>query len=246
MKRRITLVHVSALLVACALLIFVAGCSRSTPAPTPAPEIVPPFSRDEVVPDEAVVEVDREKGAALALQDGAQVTLPPGALIQNATVTLRTARQIPAAPIPLSIIGTAYEVLIDGSELTGVALVRLPLLPGVTPDQYELAPYRWTGRTWERVATRDMSGGVQFGVNAPGTFAVLGRWRLADASIALIKPETLPGQQSVPLTVAGQYRFSAIPALQNDLVPARLTVKQDTSGGAGQVAGYPGQDATVD
>jgi len=246
MKRRITLVHVSALLVACALLIFVAGCSRSTPAPTPAPEIVPPFSRDEVVPDEAVVEVDREKGAALALQDGAQVTLPPGALIQNATVTLRTARQIPAAPIPLSIIGTAYEVLIDGSELTGVALLRLPLAPGVTSDQYELAPYRWTGRAWERVATRELSGDVQVGVDAPGTFAVLGRWRLADATIALIKPDTLPGQQSVPLTVVGQYRFSAIPALQNDLVAARLMIKQDTSGGAGQVAGDPGQDATVD
>jgi len=246
MNRHTTLVHASALLLACALLISVAGCSRSTPAPTPAPAIVPPFSRDEIAPDETAAEVDREKGAALVLQDGAQVILPPEALVQNATATLRTAHQTPAAPIPLSIIGNAYEVLIDGSELTGVALVRLPLLPGVTPDQYELAPYRWTGRTWERVATRDMSGGVQFGVNAPGTFAVLGRWRLADASIALIKPETLPGQQSVPLTVAGQYRFSAIPALQNDLVPARLTVKQDTSGGAGQVAGDPGQDATVD
>ncbi len=246
MKRRTTFVHVSAMLLACAFLICVAGCSRSTPTPTPAPAIVPPFSREDIAPDEAVAEVDREEGATLALQDGAQVTLPPGALVQNATVTLRTAHQIPAAPIPLSIIGTAYEVLIDRSELTGVALLRLPLSPGVTSDQYDLAPYRWTGRTWERVTTRDLSGGVQFGVNAPGTFAILGRWRLADASIALIKPETLPGQQSVPLTVAGQYRFSAIPALQNDLVAARLMIKQDTSGGAGQVAGDPGQDTTVD
>ena len=246
MKRRITFAHVSAMLLACALLIWVVGCSRSTQTPTPPPAIVPPFSRDKTAPDEAVAEVDKEEGATIELQDGAQVTLPPGALAQNATVTLRTAQQAPAAPIPLSITGTAYEVLIDGSELTGVALLRLPLSPGVTSDQYELAPYRWTGRTWERVTTRDLSGGVQFGVNAPGTFAVLGRWRLADASIALIKPETLPGQQSVPLTVVGQYRFSAIPALQNDLVAARLMVKQDTSGGAGQVAGDPGQDTTVD
>ncbi len=234
------------MLLACAVLIWVTGCSRSTPTSTPAPAVVPPFSREEMPPDEAVAEVDKDKGGTIGLQDGTQATLPPGSLAQNATVTLRTAQEVPAVPVPMSMIGAAYELLIDGSELTGVALLRLPLAPGVTPDQYEFAPYRWTGRTWERVTARDVTGGIQFGVNDPGIFAILGRWRLADASIALIKPETLPGQQSVPLTVVGQYRFSAIPALQNELVPARLVLKQDTSGGAGQVAGDPDQDTTVD
>ena len=246
MKKRIILARVGAMLLACALLIGITGCSRSTPTATPAPVIVPPFSRDEIAPDEAIAEVDKDKGGAVGLQDGTQVTLPAGALAQNATVTLRTAQESPAVPIPMSLIGSAYEFLVDGSELNGVALLRLPLPPGVTPDQYEFAPYRWTGRTWERVTARDMTGGVQFGVDDPGTYAILGRWRPADASIALIKPETLPGQQSVPLTVVGQYRYSAIPALQNELVPARLVVKQDTSGGAGQVAGDPDLDATVD
>ena len=246
MKKGTILTRIGAMLVACTLLLWITGCSRSTSTPAPVPSVVPPFSRDEVAPDEATAEVDKDKGVTIGLQDGAQVTLPPGALAQNATLTLRTALDAPAAPIPLSIIGAPYEVVIDGSELTGVALLRLPLPPGVTPEQYEFAPYRWTGRTWERVTTRDLTGGVQFGVDAPGIFAVLGRWRFADASIALIKPETLPGQQSIPLTVVGQYRFSAIPALQNGLVPARLVVKQDTSGGAGQVAGDPDQDTTVD
>ncbi len=127
-----------------------------------------------------------------------------------------------------------------------MALLRLPLPPGVTPDQYEVAPYRWTGRLWERVTARDVTGGVQFGVNEPGTFALLGHWRLADATVALVKPDTAPGQQSIPLTVVGQYRYSAIPPLQDGLVPAQLVLKQDSSGGAGLVAGDPDQDKTVD
>jgi hypothetical protein len=44
----------------------------------------------------------------------------------------------------------------------------------------------------------------------------------------------------------GQYRYSAIPALQYGLVPATLVLKQDSSGGAGLVAGDPSLDKTVD
>jgi hypothetical protein len=229
-----------------AALFLLIGCNRSTPTPAPAPAVVPPFSREELPPEEAIVQVEHDQGGTIALEDGAQVTLPAGALVADATVTFRTALGAPPAPLPASILGRAYELLVEDSELTGVALLRLPLPPGVTPDQYEIAPYRWTGRVWERVTARDVTGGIQLGVSQPGIVALLGRWRLADATIALVKPDTVPGQASIPLTLVGQYRYSAIPALQDDLVPARVVLKQDSSGGAGLVSGDPSQDITVD
>ena len=203
------------------------------------------------MPDEAVVQVDKAKGGTISLQGGAQLTLPPGSLSEDATVTFRTAASPPPAPIPQSLTGQAYEMAIEGAgaappDLSGIALVRLPLPPGVTPDQYEVGAYRWTGRLWERITGRDVTGAVQFGVNEPGTFALLGKWRLADATVALVKPDIPPGQQSIPLTVVGQYRYAAIPALQDGLVPARLELKHDSSGGAGLVAGDPSLDTTVD
>lgn len=236
-----------AALLAVALLIL-AGCGTGTPTPAPTPVaiVVPPFGEEQLEPEEAVVEVERAQGGTISLQGGAQVTLPADSLASNATVIFRTATNPPAVPVPASRLGQAYELLIDGSELTGVASLRLPLPPGVTPDQYEIAPYRWTGRLWERVTARETTGGVQFGVDEPGIYALHGRWRLADASLALVKPETIPGQQSIPLTVVGQYRYSAIPALTDGLVAAQLVLKQDSSGGAGLVAGDPSLDQTVD
>lgn len=229
-------------------LIFLAGCRGNAPAPTltPAAVVVAPFGTEQPEPDEAVVDVDKAKGATIALQDGAQAAVPPGGLADDATLTFRTALDSPAVPVPLGLVGQAYELLVDGSELTGVASLRLPLSAGVTTDQYDVAPYRWSGRLWERVTARGAAGGVEFGVSEPGIYALLGRWRLADASLALVKPETPPGQQSIPLTVVGQYRYSAIPALEDGLVPARLVLKQDSSGGAGLVAGNPALDETVD
>jgi hypothetical protein len=50
---------------------------------------------------------------------------------------------------------------------------------------------------------------------------------------------------SIPFTVTGQYRFSALPALQRGYTPVRLTLKRDTSGGAGQVTGDVSLDETV-
>jgi hypothetical protein len=236
------MLRVAGLLMLLALLMT--ACSRATPTPTPAP-IVPPFTRDELRADAAVAEVQATRGGTIALNDGAQATLSPGALVGDATVTFRTATDTPGVPIPSSILGQAYELAVDGSEMSGVALIRLPLPPGVTPDQYKIAPYRWTGRLWERVATRESAGGVQFGVPEPGVFALLGEWRLADAALALIRPDTPPGQQSIPMTIVGQYRYSAVPAMQDGLVPAQLVLKQDTSGGAGLVSGDPNLDSTV-
>lgn len=229
-------------------LMMLSGCrgAARTATPTPVSVVVPPFGAEQLEPDEAVVQVDKGKGGTISLRDGAEATVPAGSLAADATVTFRTAASPPAVPVPSSMIGQAYELQIDGSELTGVASVRLPLPPGVTSDQYEVAPYQWNGRLWERVTTRGGTGDVEFGVAQPGTYALLGRWRLADASLALVKPETPPAQQSIPLTVVGQYRYSAIPALSDGLVPARLTLKQDSSGGAGLVAGDPSLDKTVD
>ena len=64
--------------------------------------------------------------------------------------------------------------------------------------------------------------------------------------MALARPETTPGQQNVPLSASGQYRYTALPALQDGYVQARLTLKQDTSGGAGRVTGDETLDRTVD
>lgn len=234
--------------VVAAALLFLSGCrgGSSTPSPTPGSVVVPPFGTEAPTPDEAVVQVEKTQGGTVTLQDSAQVTVPANGLAEDATVTFRTATAAPAAPVPLSILGQAYELVVDGAELTGLAQLRLPLPPGVTPDQYDVAAYRWTGRLWERVTERAVTGGIQFGVNGPGMFALLGRWRLADAALALIKPETAPGQLSIPLSIVGQYRFSAIPALQDGLVPARVVLKFDSSGGAGLTSGDPTQDTSVD
>jgi hypothetical protein len=230
-------------------LLLLAGCkgaSTPTAAPTPGTALVAPFSTEQAEPDEAVVQIQKDKGGTITLQDGAQVTVPAGALTEDASVRFKTAINPPAAPVPLSILGRGYELTIDGAELTGAALLKLPLPPGVTPDQYEVGAYRWSDRLWERVTAKNLTGAIQSGVNEPGTVALLGKWRLADAAIALVKPETTPGQQSIPLTVAGQYRYSAIPALQDGLVPAHLELKYDSSGGAGLVTGDPSLDTTVD
>jgi hypothetical protein len=243
MKLKQTTLLRGAALLALALALL-SGCNRATPTPTPV-AVAPPFSREELPADSAVATIEADKGGGIALLDTAQASVPPGALAADAEVTFRTATDTPGVPIPSSIIGQAYELLVEGAELTGVALLKLPLPPGVTPDQYKIAPYRWNGRLWERLATRNAGGSVEFGVAEPGVVALLGEWRLADAALALIKPDTLPGQQSIPLTVVGQYRYAAVPALQDGLVPAQLVLKQDTSGGAGLVAGDPNVDTTV-
>ena len=229
-------------------LLVLSGCARSarTPSPTPLTVAVPPFSTEQTPPEEAVAQVEAAKGGMIALQGGAQATLPPQGLTQDTKVSFRTMEQPPVAPVPSSIVGRAYELSLEDSELAGIAQLRLPLPAGVTADQYEVAPYLWTGRLWERVNARDVTGGIEFGVNSPGIYALLGHWKLADSSLALIKPDTIPGEQSIPLTVVGQYRYSATPALQDGLVPARLVLKQDSSGGAGLVTGDPSLDKTVD
>lgn len=223
-----------------------AGCRGRAPAPAPV-GTVPADITPAVLPAvESAALIEPDRGGVVALSDGAQATIPPQALSAAQTVTLKAVGAPPSAPIPRSLIGRAYELALDGDGLTGVALLKLPLPPEVTAGPYELTPYRWTGKTWERITGRITSEGVQFGTNLPGVYALQGQWNLADASLMLEQTKTPPGQQTVPLTVTGQYRYSALPARQDEYVQARLTLKQDTSGGAGRVSGDHTLDKTID
>ncbi len=189
--------------------------------------------------------IEPEQGGTITLSDGAEVVLPPGAVSGAAMASLRVDDSAPAAPSPRNIIGRAYQFGLDGGDLTGIARVRLPVPPEVSPDQYELAVYSWNGRAWERISSRLADGSMAFGTNLPGLFAVQGRWKPASATITLAITETEPGQETIPITATGQYRYSSLPLLQNGLVPARLTLKRDSSGGAGQVTGNESLDQTV-
>lgn len=223
-------------------MIVLAGCRGRTPTPPPATP-GPGGAEPVIAQDSAVIEP--ASGGAILLENGAEVTLPKQALSAPATVTLGVAERTPAVPIPRSLLGNAYQLAIEGAEITGVALIKLPLPPDVAPDQFAVAPYRWNGTTWERINGRVVGDSFQFGASKPAIYALQGQWNLADATLALIRPQTPAGQLTAPLAVAGQYRYSALPVLQDGLVLARLTLKQDTSGGAGRVSGNDALDKTV-
>lgn len=227
------------------LLLLLAGCRVQTP-PTPSPSPVATAPLAEALPaTEASVLISPEEGGTIRLRDGTELILPPQALSDRAAVTLRARASVPAVPLPRNPLGQGYEFKLEDGQLTGIALLRIPLPAEVTTDQYEVAPYRWTGTGWERINGRVIGTAVQFGVNTPGFFALQGTWRLADATLALIKPNVPEGGVKTRLMVAGQYRFFALPRLTGVYVPARLTLKQDVSGGAGRVTGNPDLDATI-
>jgi len=230
-------------LLAAALLLILAGCIRGrTPTPTPPVEVSAPEQR----PAKTTTGVIRAaEGGLVGLSDGVELALPREAVSDTAVVTLRAVDDPPAAPIPRSIIGRAYEFTLEGGALTGVALLRLPLPAQVDLEQYDLAAYRWNGRAWERLSGRLDGQTLQFGVNAPGLFAIQGQWRLATATLTLILAPVEPGQPTVPMTVAGQYRYAALPVMQHEYVQAHLLLKRDSSGGAGQVTGNEALDQTV-
>lgn len=231
-------------LVASLLALLLAGCRQEQPAATPT--LPSDTAVQETLPAvEALALIEPEAGGAVRLRDGAEVSLPPQALSTESTVTLRVLDDPPSAPIPRSLLGHAYEFTVEDGELTGVALLRVPLPAAAASDQYELASYHWNGANWERLNSRRIGDVLQFGIGAPGIFALQGTWRLADATLALVKPETASGQTASSLTVNGQYRFSALPVLSGEYLQARLVLKQDVSGGAGRVTGNPELDTTV-
>lgn len=231
---------------ALALLLLLTGC-RGQPTATPVPAEVEPPGDGVVLPEaNSTILLEPETGGTLRLRGGAGITLPPKSLSQRAAVTLRVATTFSPVPIPRSLLGNVYEFTLEGGELTGLALAQLPVPPEVNAEEYDLAPYRWNGSTWERMNGRLVDGEIQVGLNGPALLSLQGQWNLADASLTLVRVDAMPGQLTFPLTVAGQYRYSTLPMLSGDVVPATLRLKQDTSGGAGRVAGDESLDATID
>jgi hypothetical protein len=233
-------------LVGLILVLTLASCQGRAPDATkttaaPAPGMV----ADLPVVDASGV-VKAAQGGAIALDDGAHLTVPQGALSSDARVTFTSVGSAPIIPVPRALLGRGYDFALDGGELTGVALLTLPLPAEIASPPFDVAPYRWNGKAWERLNGRATPGGIQVGVNRPGVYALQGQWSLADAVVALARSETTPGQQSVPFSVTAQYRYAALPTLQDGHVPARLTLKQDTSGGAGRVTGDETLDKTID
>lgn len=242
---RATLIS-AALLVALAL----AGCSRlplgrvTTPAASPTPGVL------EDLPETNASKVMSEtEGGKVALRDGAEVSIPPNALSETSIVSLKVVATAQRAPIPRSLIGRAYEFGMDGGSLTGIARIRLPLPATITADQYEIGIYRWDGQAWERVLGRIAGNAMEFGTNIPGgVFSVQGQWRQADANLGLaLTTAAEPGANPAAsqLVASGEYRYMTLPMLQNELTPARLTWKLDTSGGMGQITGNDALDKTI-
>jgi hypothetical protein len=225
------------------------GCSRrgAPAAPVTGPlEPVAMASPTGPLPSQQTSAVIRaDEGGSVALKEGAQVSFPQQAVTDAAVANLRTVADPPPVPLPRSIIGDAYELSIEGGQLAGIASFRLPLPDGVTPDEYELSAYRWNGRAWERVGGRVGAGDVQFGSNVPALYSVQGRWRPGSARLTLTTPFTETLSASTPISVTGQYRYTSLPRIVDGLVPARLTLKRDSSGGAGQVTGVESLDETV-
>lgn len=229
------------------LLIAVAGlltaCStRATPAPTPSPQARPSVAWPETISE---IVIQPEEGGQVALNNGAQVTLPPHALTTRTTVRLQAITNAPSVPSPRSIIGKAYEFDLAEGDLIGVATIRLPLPAGLQLDQYDVAGYRWNGRSWERVGGRLAGNSIQFGADTPGLFAVQAQWRLADVTLALALPQTDPGQLQTPIVVVGQYRYLALAAERGEYLRGHLRLKRDSSGGAGQITGDDALDQTI-
>ncbi len=172
--------------------------------------------------------------------------MPAGAINHAAVVTLAAVETPLDAPVPRSILGRAYQFSVEDADLTGIAVLKLPLPAAISADQYEIGAYRWNGRAWERMTGRLTGQTIQLGTNAAGIFSLQGQWRLADAVMALAIPAVEASRQTRTIVVAGQYRYTALPTLQHDYVPARLTLKRDSSGGAGQVLGDETLDETID
>jgi hypothetical protein len=216
------------------------GCDgRITPIPTPVAKSRPPAALNEAF---AEVEASPDTGGVVTLRDGAEVSLSPGAVTDKAVMTLQVVDEPPQAAAPRSLVGKAYEFGLEGTTLAGVALVKLPTPAGLTADQYDVAAYHWNGRAWERLGGRLAGGAIQFGVDSPGLFSVQARWRLADASLAVVLPSENGGAPTGSMVVVGQYRFAALPPVGGALIAAQLRLRRDGSGGSGQITG----DETLD
>jgi hypothetical protein len=228
-------------------LILLAGCSGGSPSPaSPSAQALGGDPTTYPASGGSTL-VEPDKGATITLGGGAEVSVPPGALSQATVVSLREANSAPDVPAPRTILGPAYDLSLDGASLGSVAILKIPLPQGVTPEEYDVGAYRWNGRTWERVRGRLAGDTLQIATENPGTFALQGTWKLGSANLSLALPPGgfQLGMSSIPFTVTGEYRFAALPTVERGYTPVRLMLKRDSSGGAGQVTGDISLDQTV-
>lgn len=246
-SRRSFDIAILALILVCVAML--AACSRAEPtraAATPPAAPAAPAAAENLPEANASAVIDPKEGGRVALKDGASVTIPANALSDTTVVNLSIDGAPPEVPIPRSLIGRAYEVSLEGGEVTGVTRIRLPLPATVTADQYDIAAFRWNGEVWERILGRISQGAFELGTNAPaGVLAVQGQWRYADADLSLSTVPSEPGRPTAPISVTGEYRYAALPTLQKEYVPARLLLKLDVSGGIGQITGDASADKTI-
>ncbi len=142
-----------AALVGLIILLTLAGCRGKEPAATETPGASAPGQAALPVAASSDV-IAANKGGAMMLEDGGRLTLPPGALSADSKVTFNPSSTVPIVPIPRTLLGRPYDFSLEGGELTGVALLTLPLPADVVSPPYEVAPYRWNGKTWERINGR--------------------------------------------------------------------------------------------
>ena len=111
----------------------------------------------------------------------------------------------PIVPTPSTLMGRGYDFALDGGELTGVALLTLPLPVDALPP-YDVAPYHWNGKTWERINGRTAIEGIQL---APFARALrpVGQWVWRTRSWPCAARDAA-GQQTVPLVSHRPYRYS--------------------------------------
>jgi hypothetical protein len=239
--------HLSLAVLAGAVLILVAGCSRSTSSSVQPSALAATGTQTVYPASGGSMVMQPEQGGVLSLSGGAEVSIPAGALSQPTLVSLREAGSTASVPLPRTTLGPVYDLSLDGADLSGVMQLKLPLPQGVNPQEYEVAAYRWNGRTWERAGGRLVGDKVALTTKEAGKFGLQGTWRLASANLQLALPPggLQAGMVSIPFTVTGQYRFSALPALQRGYTPVKLVLKRDSSGGAGQITGDIGLDQTV-
>ena len=231
-----------AALIGLIVVLTLAGCQRKAPAARQTPDA--PASVLPAVGSADVIEADR--GGAIMLDLRARSAIPPGALAADTQVTFGSGRTAPIVPAPCALLGRGYDFAVDDGELTGVRSLTLPLPADVTSPPYDVAPYRWNGKTWERLNGRMAAGGIQFGANRPGVYALLGQSARRTLWWLWSSPKQRPANRPRSSIATGQYRYSALPMQQDGYVQARLTLKQDTSGGAGRVLGDETLDRTVD
>ena len=224
-----------------------AACSRSNPTrvtPTPSPAAA--VAAQDLPEVNASAAISPAEGGQVALKDGASVSIPPDALSDTAVLSIQAKDSPPVVPIPRSLIGRAYDIRLEGGEMTGVARIRLPLPSAITSSDYDFAAFRWNGQGWERILGRVTQSDFELGTNQPsGIFEIQGQWRLADADLGLHMTLNQAGSPTIPISVTGEYRYSALPTLQDQYVPAHLRLKLDASGGTGQITGDESIDKTI-